>query len=176
MINRWFYRCGTCLTIIAVEAERQLSQLTCACDGTMACMGRVKRDRLVHDTQRCACDARCTSARGPSCNCLCGGVNHGTDAVVAVVVDAGAVPRISPTDPAVLLARAAEYREARDAVDGALAADKDYAAWREGRWLPASAWTRCNRLQRARSSAAALKVHGTRLKRMRELFDLVTRG
>ncbi len=26
-----------------------------------------------------ACDARCTSARGPKCDCSCGGANHGAD-------------------------------------------------------------------------------------------------
>lgn len=25
------------------------------------------------------CDIRCTSAKGPECNCSCGGLNHGKD-------------------------------------------------------------------------------------------------
>lgn len=27
----------------------------------------------------CPCDGRCTSAKGPNCDCSCGGQNHGSD-------------------------------------------------------------------------------------------------
>lgn len=27
----------------------------------------------------CPCDGRCTSAKGPNCDCSCGGANHGAD-------------------------------------------------------------------------------------------------
>lgn len=27
----------------------------------------------------CPCDGRCTSAKGPNCDCSCGGANHGSD-------------------------------------------------------------------------------------------------
>lgn len=29
------------------------------------------------------CDERCTSAKGPECNCQCGGINHGIDYTLA---------------------------------------------------------------------------------------------
>jgi len=29
------------------------------------------------------CDIRCTSAKGPLCNCQCGGLNHGADHGIA---------------------------------------------------------------------------------------------
>lgn len=29
------------------------------------------------------CDARCTGAKGPDCNCMCGGLNHGRDLQLA---------------------------------------------------------------------------------------------
>ena len=31
----------------------------------------------------CVCDARCTHARGPHCDCSCGGANHGAGLVMA---------------------------------------------------------------------------------------------
>ena len=32
---------------------------------------------VAHVVEDHACDARCTGARGPSCDCSCGGANHG---------------------------------------------------------------------------------------------------
>ncbi len=46
--------------------------------------------RLEH---RCACDARCTGATGPNCECSCGGKNHGTGRVVEIAVPVARVPQ-----------------------------------------------------------------------------------
>lgn len=35
------------------------------------------------------CDARCTGAKGPNCECSCGGKNHGNDFMVGVTADLG---------------------------------------------------------------------------------------
>lgn len=64
----------------------------------MELMGRVQRDRLVHDETRCPCDERCTCASGPNCSCRCGGENHGAGLVVEVQIDAGGIPRVAPPD------------------------------------------------------------------------------
>jgi len=55
-------------------------------------MGRTERARLVKDENGSPCDARCTHARGPSCECKCGGANHGSGLLVAVTLDQGGIP------------------------------------------------------------------------------------
>ena len=97
--SRHFWKCPLCLTVAATEGD-SVSRLDCGhCLIQMTYMGRVSQSRLTRTEERCACDARCTNAVGPSCDCQCGGVNHGTKAVVTVTVDAGPVPvaNVRPT-------------------------------------------------------------------------------
>jgi hypothetical protein len=86
-VQRHCYRCSECLAVFFVDGKR--IDVACACGGQAQHLGRVQAESLWHDKVECACDSRCTGARGPSCNCKCGGENHGTDAVVEVVVHAG---------------------------------------------------------------------------------------
>lgn len=51
-----------------------------------------RRQRLVEEGQAAPCDGRCTNAVGPTCDCVCGGRNHGTKALVTVSFDRGPVP------------------------------------------------------------------------------------
>ena len=107
-VNRFFYRCHSCCHVVAVDGELEMvtsangarvAAARCACDGKLELMGRVgRKPGLVLDSQRCACDARCTCATGPSCDCSCGGVNHGTGRVVPIEVDAGGVARLGVQD------------------------------------------------------------------------------
>ena len=97
--SRHFWKCPLCLTVAATEGDA-VSRLDCGyCQVAMNYMGRVQRSRLVRDDDFCPCDARCTNAVGPSCDCSCGGLNHGTGALVTVTVDAGPVPiaNVQPT-------------------------------------------------------------------------------
>jgi hypothetical protein len=101
---RHFYRCADCLSVVATDAKIQPVQLPpayirsfgeCgACDGRIEYLGQVQRDYLARTELRVPCDARCTSAIGPHCECQCGGVNHGSNRVVEVVVEVGKVPRV----------------------------------------------------------------------------------
>lgn len=127
-IARHYYRCRACCLVAAVDGA--LEQITtprgdreyttrCVCDGRLELLGRVARARkgLVLDSERCACDGRCTNAPGPSCDCKCGGVNHGTGRMVPVVIDAGGVPRLQVGADAEITAckaRAAEYAAAME--------------------------------------------------------------
>lgn len=49
-------------------------------------MGRVGRKPGSCGLLALRGDARCTNATGPSCDCSCGGVNHGTHRVVAITL------------------------------------------------------------------------------------------
>src|SRR5688572_26941387 len=100
--RRAFYRCGQCCHVFAIaQTERgPVKGLTCACEGECAFMGFVARagNRLFDHGKACPCDARCTHAKGPSCDCSCGGANHGTQALVDVIIDLGAAPKIRILD------------------------------------------------------------------------------
>lgn len=134
---RFCYRCSDCLFVSFTE-ELTKDSLECAgCGGKIEYMGRVapKWNRLFTVETRCACDGRCTGALGPCCDCSCGGVNHGTGAVVKIVRDLGAVPKLSARDADAQYAAAVEYRRAVEAAKGRMEAEfgallDDY---REGR-------------------------------------------
>lgn len=74
-----------------------------------------------HD-EDCTCDGRCTGARGPNCDCHCGGENHGKGMVVAAELGVGGrVTFGPPADADAARARAAEYLEATRAIREAAA-------------------------------------------------------
>lgn len=56
-------------------------------------MGKVSRNRLINYQFAPPCDGRCTNARGPNCDCQCGGKNHGNQRLVEAQSDAGAIPK-----------------------------------------------------------------------------------
>ena len=98
-MSRWFLRCPDCLSVAAIDAPKPPHGTICAvCNVGFELMGRVVRERIVIDAERCACDERCTCASGPSCSCRCGGENHGSGAVVQIQIDAGGIPRATPPD------------------------------------------------------------------------------
>ncbi len=173
-VNRFFYRCRACCHVVAVDGELEMVTSAngarvvatrCACDGKLELMGRVgRKPGLVLDSQRCACDARCTCATGPSCDCSCGGVNHGTGRVVPIEVDAGGVPRLVVQDVDACRVRATEYAAAMAPLRAKLRDLRGQRpAWRD---LP----TRDeDALQTAISRVAALRTHKGRIKAAADL-------
>lgn len=165
-INRWFVRCTTCLAVSAVEEWPNLHDWRCGiCGGSFENMGRVERDRLIHEHHAAICDDRCTSARGPICNCKCGGKYHGSHMVVRVVRDAGPIPTITPNsgrEQARL--NAEEFRRMKTA---ALALLDPLLASRGRGYLPAAAYDRMRRLQAAVRKAHEARVHSARVKALR---------
>lgn len=107
-VSRHCYRCTDCLAVWFVEGKFE-RRMDCACGSPAEYMGRVRQEVLVKTETRCACDGRCTNAFGPSCDCSCGGKNHGTGAVVEVEYVAGAVPKAKN---APCLIRKLEFRQA----------------------------------------------------------------
>lgn len=114
--NRWFVRCAGCLSVMAIETEGYPRGLTCgACCGKVEVMGRVERARLVTGVEhKSVCDARCTNARGPICDCPCAGANHGSKMVVVVTVTAG-IPSVTPVSVGEAFRIFSEYKTAYDA-------------------------------------------------------------
>lgn len=54
-------------------------------------MGKVTTTGLQGSAMAPPCDGRCTNAPGPSCDCQCGGENHGSGKLVPKAVNRGAV-------------------------------------------------------------------------------------
>lgn len=89
--------CPECGNTPPVEYDRQgrvqLSTWQSVYSKYHTVMGKVgSKNRLMETEERCKCDARCTNARGPNCECSCGGANHGSNKVVTVQRDVGPVP------------------------------------------------------------------------------------
>lgn len=178
--DRWFLRCGECLSVVALDIPRQKDErgasrpprnASCACGGKFDPMGRVRQEKLVDDRERCPCDERCTGAAGPMCSCACGGANHGAGNVVEVVT-VGNVPTIKPVDVEKAKRQAAEWRAAVKAAEDRVNAlpDASLAARRAaGEWLQGedfSALMRFDHLRRAVRQAAKIQVHALRMKRL----------
>lgn len=162
---RWFIRCKDCLTVAVVTETPNTYDWQCdACNGPLESMGRVERDRLVHEHHASPCDDRCTHARGPHCDCSCGGANHGTKRVVRVIRDAGAVPRVKMPQPMQAQRIALEYRNARAAALATL--DPLLDAKRRREFLPPFEYRRMRELQAALRAAHEARDHKTRLRKL----------
>lgn len=158
-VNRHFYKCPLCLCVAAVDAPHQQA-ITCGhCSEPMEYMGRVYQDRLVKDKTRCACDERCTSARGPKCDCHCGGMNHGTNAVVHVRIECGkVVAEVKPTAKQVTEAR--EYIATRDE------AREAYRNLNAQGYLPYEQFIKKLRLERELAAAKKSRTHAARMRHL----------
>lgn len=172
---RHFWSCDDCLSVMATDGNANYSAtddkgynvvtLRCACGGTVEYMGRVRRDSLIRTELQCACDGRCTGARGPNCDCQCGGANHGTGAVVEVVISTSGVPVVTPVDNRAM-ARAAEYRAAVEAARARLEwAYRLIERKRAGEWI--NEWSRymdaCDAIK-ALGVARGYRTHARRIK------------
>jgi len=162
-VNRWFIRCTRCLTVAAIETQPNVRDWRCnICEGTIENMGRVEGDRLVKYEERCACDGRCTGARGPVCECHCGGVNHGTGRTVIVKIDVGGVPRVQFVDEGKALKVAAEYVATMDAVRGSLAVLRTRKAM--GAYLADGDFRRMLQIPAVLQKASEARTHASRMK------------
>lgn len=166
-INRWFVRCRLCLSIAAVDAvSLPKGEMKCgACQGPIEIMGRVNGCTSDLET-RCKCDARCTNAKGPNCDCSCGGVNHGKG--MAATVDMGVkieghtgpmpIVNIKASDKALAIAK--EFREAMIPLNRAI---RLLYERRQDHGLPGYEWEQLRRLEYIRVQARKAKTHKTRM-------------
>lgn len=176
-VDRWYYRCLDCLTVSAANEHlpagwdraqnRRVYPKCGACGGDIEEMGRVEGDRLAKPETHCACDARCTHATGPNCDCRCGGENHGTGAVVEVSRDCGPVPVLR--NPSTIRAKA-EAEEYRNALAAVWAQIERYNRLREQSprgWLAEKDYSEHCRLCHLYHKARALRTHKNRMKVLR---------
>lgn len=111
----YYHKCLDCLTPFS-STEKKIDE--CDCCGPVILMGIVHGDKFVKHENRPACDGRCTHAHGPTCDCACGGANHGTGRVVNVIVSEGKVKVVDPSEDILDdMVRGYKYREVRDYAD-----------------------------------------------------------
>jgi hypothetical protein len=73
--GRYVGRCKHCRTAIAKQTNNTFGRFMT--DGCPTCGRIVKLSHVLGATSPKECDARCMNAVGPSCDCSCGGANHG---------------------------------------------------------------------------------------------------
>lgn len=164
---RYCYRCEDCLFVSFTEEPVKESAESAGCGGKIEAMGRVVRKRLTVTETLCACDGRCTSATGPSCDCSCGGANHGSGAVVRVIRDAGAVPSLTARDSDAQYAAAAAYRAAIKAAQTRM--EIEYGSlledYKQGKRIASyETWSDIKRDYETIRKARALRSRGGRIK------------
>lgn len=187
-MKRYFWKCLTCLTVMVTEEEGgypQYEKRECGiCGGKLECMGRVHGASLVTEAERCPCDERCTGAQGPSCECKCGGVNHGTNMLVTVFVNVRGIPTLTPATPAEVekaRKRAEEFKAAvEEATLAVEAAYADLIQWKKtgqynyathGEWYAGP-----YKAKQAILKAKTLKVHGLRMKRLAAVIEAANKN
>ena len=176
MLHRHFYRCPDCLTVVAVEYEgKHARPFECGvCSYQMVeHMGMVHDNRLVQMQHRSACDHKCTGARGPKCDCLCNGHNHGTGAVVSYFEDRGPIPVLGVLDESKAqqaLENRAEYVQLRDEVRAAAKAVRDAHPG----WMPEAAYRTHLAGTRALSDARTAKTHAGRMRQLHKARTILT--
>lgn len=164
--KRYYYKCRDCLSVATHESVQPNHDLKCDCGGRMPMMGHVHRFRVVNVELHTPCDERCTNASGPSCDCACGGVNHGSGHLVELVRDVGGIPTLKAGN----MERASEYRAARDAARERIAKRHAYVidAKARGQYVTAGYWEWQQDVSDL-NHACGLKNHKNRLAKLAEV-------
>lgn len=167
--TRYYLRCRDCVEPFVVTAERvdiYNHPVLCACGGKCEVMGPILGRRWARVEELCACDARCTGATGPSCDCACKGENHGTGRTVEVIRETGAI-RLA-TCPDAARERGAEYRAALGAARGRIVARYgDVPAEKErGEWVSGDRYWGYSHATDDLVAAKRLRTHKGRIARL----------
>jgi hypothetical protein len=167
-VSRNYYRCKDCLTAMVIDHAGSLGPTLprCACGGVITYMGAVRRHRVVRLEDRPACDARCTSAIGPSCDCQCGAENHGTGRTVVVIAADLGPATLTAVDSDTQLRRATEYRAAMTDLDAAIRGCRlawAFDARKVGAYVHGGAYLEVTHVHERRSRARGLRTHTGRL-------------
>ncbi len=155
-----------------LDAAASAFQAMCGlCDGKIEVMGRVKNSGTVVTASHVipACDSRCTGATGPKCDCPCGGVNHGTGAVVRVEQTA-TTPRVIMRDRAKARQIAVEWRAELERV-AATRPGRLAALSIAGTWLSPSDYNVAQQCRSIVSNAYSLRTHKGRMAALQKITE-----
>ena len=174
---RYYYRCRHCLS--AITLEESLPSAECVCGGRLEYLGPVQHDRWMREELRPRCDGRCLSAKGPCCDCQCGGANHGVGIAGYVVArKPGGAAVVRPVDPETAVARAQEYRQARQEVLDALAAryGQAWERFSQRMYVHGPVYWEMVQWDRELRAACALLTHSNRIRKLRALAQQIRRA
>jgi hypothetical protein len=175
-INRHYYKCNVCLSTFVVENENKQKLECFVCSSFtdsnifVEWMGRVEGDMYLKEEEKCACDERCTCARGPKCVCKCGGKNHGTGAVVLVVVEKGRA-MVKATDPEEAEDRCRKYFDTKKYLDSVVESLPYYEEFGK-KFLQYGFWKPIQECQKMRSKILSLRSESGRKKAL-EKFKII---
>lgn len=183
MNSRFTYKCQECLAIFVVadpEGGRYPTVIprSCGICGARAIelMGLIGPDsRVTLDTSRCKCDARCTHAAGPHCECQCGGENHQKEQEgwTVVTTDRGVITATC-TDPATVVKHqtiASEYRDAIASAEHRRAHLWPHREFARREWIEdREAWSKAFFAAEAFAKARRSKNHQARLAKINSCF------
>jgi hypothetical protein len=165
-----YWRCADCLRTFTVESS--VHPEVCSCGGKPERMGAVYGEKHYGHTEiHCACDERCTHATGPNCSCSCGGINHGTGAVVEITVFDGKV-RVTTPNAAKEQERADEWRVALERAEKHIDATycEPIAKIRTGVWIDHETWSRTRAATSTLAKAKGMRQHAARMKALEQLY------
>ena len=171
-----FYRCAGCLNVFTTEGRltdaiwNKYEKAECVCGSDrVEYLGQSTVDQRIKEARElCACDFRCTEARGPNCTCKCGGVNHGTGLMITVIRDKGPIPKLESPSPKKWKRTFDEWKEAHKA-----AADRmqkkhgqNLIDSRAGKWIDREAFLEIRADFDRTHEAAKAKTHAGRMKKI----------
>lgn len=185
-VNRYCYKCADCIAVFFVEPDantlidlgvREFGAATptmeCACGGIAKLMGRVHRKSIIKEGYGTPCDERCTSAAGCNCDCMCGGVNHGTGAIVKYYKDvSNQVPKVH-NQPNLEVAN--EWRGALLDAEARMQIKYGSAAmhkFRTRQHIDYAVWVEINEDLKTIKQAKEAKIHKNRMAKMATVATL----
>lgn len=162
-INRHYYKCPVCLSVMVIEREKHTRTYCSICDVELLWMGRVSGDLYIREEKKCACDERCTGAQGPNCDCKCGGKNHGTGAVVTVITEMGKI-KAGPIDREKAVQRRDEYRNYEAQCRDILERLPRHQEYQNGTFIPGDDYWRLRQGYSAMGKLLSMKSSAGRVK------------
>ena len=114
MSNLHYFKCKDCLSPMTTIEKMNIHSSRCFCGGEIEYLGEVTHEeRVVETRHKAKCDARCTNASGPVCNCHCNCENHGHGLLASITYEVNHGKAIlSPVNVNEALSIASEYRSA----------------------------------------------------------------
>lgn len=173
--KRWYYKCPECLCTVVLKGLTARRDLVCGvCGEYLYTIGEVTAEnKWVRKEEKCKCDGRCINALGPSCDCSCGGENHGSgmDGFVEVVAETGEVKLTPSHDIEKHKQWAKEYNDAYDAAESRIKAKhgQAYEFYKSKQRLAYDTWWEIKKDLTRLGDAADLKVHKTRIAKLNKV-------
>jgi hypothetical protein len=179
-MSKMYVRCEVCLALAVIPKEEGMASAInrrngkCGlCGGKLEYIGKVEGNTWVQKETLCKCDARCTHAKGPNCDCQCGGENHGAGLAgdYEYIKEAGTIKVTPKHDTEKHLAMAGEYRSAIESCKARIARLPGHADHIRGNQIPCGQYWPIIQAYEALNRAAAGKIHKSRMNKLAKIAE-----